>query len=116
MHLFNPDTGKGTAVSGGLPIKPDSKTVPLTLPDGRIYKNPFGLDPLIVDQTFEEVVACRRAGILINTFMLARDHSLVAFVKKVTEMVRGKAYFTTPLSLGQYVLMDYVNKKLRTIH
>jgi len=94
----------------------DGKPSALTLPDGRIYKNPFGLDPLIVDQTFQEVVACRRAGILINTFMLARDHSLVSFVKKVTEMVRGKAYFTTPLSLGQYVLMDYVNKKLRTIH
>ena len=94
----------------------DGKPSALTLPDGRIYKNPFGLDPLIVDQTFQEVVACRRSGILINTFMLARDHSLVSFVKKVTEMVRGKAYFTTPLSLGQYVLMDYVNKKLRTIH
>lgn len=94
----------------------DGKPSALTLPDGRIYKNPFGLDPLIVEQTFQEVVACRRSGILINTFMLARDHSLVSFVKKLAEMVRGKAYFTTPLSLGQYVLMDYVNKKLRTIH
>ena len=94
----------------------DGKPSALTLPDGRIYKNPFGLDPLIVEQTFQEVVACRRAGILINTFMLARDHSLVAFVKKVTEIVKGKAYFTTPLTLGRYVLMDYVNKKVRTLH
>jgi Ca-activated chloride channel family protein len=94
----------------------DGKPSALTLPDGRIYKNPFGLDPLIVDQTFQEVLACRRSGVLINTFMLARDHSLVSFVKKVTELVGGKAYFTTPLTLGQYVLMDYVNKKLKTIH
>ncbi len=94
----------------------DGKPSALTLEDGRIYKNPFGLDPLIVDQTFKEVVACRRAGVLINTFMLARDYSLVGFVKKVTEIVRGKAYFTTPASLGRYVLMDYVNKKTRTLH
>ena len=94
----------------------DGKPSALTLEDGRIYKNPFGLDPLIVDHTFKEVVACRRSGILINTFMLARDHSLVNFVKKVTEIVRGKAYFTTPASLGHYVLMDYVNKKTRTLH
>ncbi|MEE9264108.1 MAG: VWA domain-containing protein [Vicinamibacteria bacterium] len=94
----------------------DGKPSALTLEDGRIYKNPFGLDPLIVDHTFKEVVACRRSGILINTFMLARDYSLVNFVKKVTEIVRGKAYFTTPASLGRYVLMDYVNKKTRTLH
>ncbi len=94
----------------------DGKPSALTLDDGRIYKNPFGLDPLIVDQTFKEVVSCRRSGVLINTFMLARDYSLVNFVKKVTEIVRGKAYFTTPASLGHYVLMDYVNKKTRTLH
>ncbi len=94
----------------------DGKPSALTLDDGRIYKNPFGLDPLIVDQTFKQVVACRRSGVMINTFMLARDYSLVGFVKKITEIVRGKAYFTTPASLGQYVLMDYVNKKTRMIH
>jgi Ca-activated chloride channel family protein len=94
----------------------DGKPSALTLEDGRVYKNPFGLDPLIVDHTFKEVVSCRRNGVLINTFMLARDYSLVGFVKKVTEIVRGKAYFTTPASLGHYVLMDYVNKKTRTLH
>jgi Ca-activated chloride channel family protein len=52
----------------------------------------------------------------VNTFMLARDRDLVAFVKKVTEMCRGKAYFTTPYSLGQFVLLDYLNKKVRTVH
>jgi Ca-activated chloride channel family protein len=94
----------------------DGKPSALTLEDGRIYKNPFGLDPLILDQTFKQVVECRRKGIVINTFMLARDYSLVGFVQKVTEIVHGKAYFTTPASLGQYVLMDYVKKKTRLIH
>ena len=94
----------------------DGKPSALTLDDGRIYKNPFGLDPMILDQTFKQVVECRRRGIMINTFMLARDYSLVGFVKKVTEIVQGKAYFTTPSQLGQYVLMDYVKKKTTKIH
>src|SRR5271156_3166498 len=94
----------------------DGKPSALTLEDGRIYKNAFGLDPLVVTQTLEEVTKCRRAGILINTFMLASDYSLVHFVQKVTELCRGKAYFTTPYTLGQYLLMDYVQKKTRNIH
>jgi Ca-activated chloride channel family protein len=94
----------------------DGKPSALTLEDGRIYKNAFGLDPLVVTQTLEEVAKCRRAGILINTFMLASDYSLVHFVQKVAELCRGKAYFTTPYTLGQYLLMDYVQGKTRTIH
>src|SRR6185437_6757853 len=85
----------------------DGKPSALTLEDGRIYKNAFGLDPLVVSQTLEEVSRCKRAGIMINTFMLASDYGLVQFVQKVTEMCRGKAYFTTPQTLGQYLLMDY---------
>jgi len=94
----------------------DGKPSALTLEDGRIYKNAFGLDPLVVTQTMEEVAKCKRAGILINTFMLASDYSLVHFVQKVTELCRGKAYFTTPYTLGQYLLMDYVGRKTRNIH
>lgn len=94
----------------------DGKPSALTLEDGRIYKNAYGLDPLVVTQTLEEVAKCKRAGILINTFMLASDYSLVHFVQKVTELCRGKAYFTTPYTLGQYLLMDYVGRKNRHIH
>jgi Ca-activated chloride channel family protein len=94
----------------------DGKPSALTLEDGRIYKNAFGLDPLVVSQTLEEVSKCKRAGILINTFMLASDYGLVQFVQKVTEMCRGKAYFTTPFTLGQYLLMDYMSRKTKTIH
>lgn len=94
----------------------DGKPSALTQPDGRIYRNAFGLDPFIVTETVKEVAACRKAGILINTFMLARDHDLMAFVRKVAEICHGKAYFTTPHTLGEYVLMDYMNKKTRTVH
>jgi Ca-activated chloride channel family protein len=94
----------------------DGKPSALTLEDGRIYKNAFGLDPLVVSETLEEVSKCKRAGILINTFMLASDYGLVQFVQKVTEMCRGKAYFTTPYTLGQYLLMDYMSRKTKTIH
>jgi len=94
----------------------DGKPSALTLEDGRIYKNAFGLDPLVVSETLEEVARCRRSGILINTFMLADDYSLVHFVHQVCQISRGKAYFTTPQTLGQYLLLDYMNRKSRRIH
>jgi Ca-activated chloride channel family protein len=94
----------------------DGKPSALTEGDGRIYRNPFGLDPRVVALTLKEVANCRRQGILVNTFMLARDWELVAFVKKVTEICRGKAYFTTPYTLGQFVLMDYLNRKVEKVH
>jgi Ca-activated chloride channel homolog len=94
----------------------DGKPSALTLDDGRIYKNAFGLDPFVVGETLEEVNKCKRAGIMINTFMLATDYSLVQFVQKITQMCKGKAYFTTPYNLGQYLLMDYMQRKTKTIH
>jgi len=94
----------------------DGKPSALTLDDGRIYKNAFGLDPFVVGETLEEVNKCKRAGIMINTFMLATDYSLVQFVQKITQMCKGKAYFTTPYNLGQYLLMDYMQRKSKTIH
>jgi len=94
----------------------DGKPSALTLEDGRIYKNAFGLDPLVVSETLEEVARCKRSNVMINTFMLASDPGLVQFVHKVSEMCRGKAYFTTPETLGEYLLMDYMQRKMRTIH
>ena len=94
----------------------DGKPSALTLEDGRMYRNAFGLDPLVISKTLEEVSRCKRQGILINTFMLASDYGLINFVQKVTELCRGKAYFTTPYTLGQYLLMDYMNRKTRTVH
>src|SRR3989454_4613209 len=94
----------------------DGKPSAITEPDGSIYRNAFGLDPYVVGLTFKEVSQCRRSNILINTFMLARDADLVAFVRKVTEICRGKAYFTTPRSLGQYILMDYIRNKVQIVN
>jgi Ca-activated chloride channel family protein len=94
----------------------DGKPSALTLPDGRIYKNAFGLDPLVVSETLEEVSRCKRQNIIINTFMLASDFGLVQFVQKVTQMCKGKAYFTTPETLGEYLLMDYMQRRMKTIH
>ncbi len=94
----------------------DGKPSALTLPDGRIYKNAYGLDPLVVSETLEEVSRCKRANVMINTFMLASDFGLVQFVHKVSQMCRGKAYFTTPDTLGEYLLMDYINRKSKMIH
>jgi len=94
----------------------DGKPSALTLPDGRIYKNAFGLDPLVISETLEEVSRCKRKNIMINTFMLASDFGLVQFVQKMTQMCRGKAYFTRPESLGEALLMDYMSNKMKTIH
>ena len=94
----------------------DGKPSAVTLPNGRIYKNPFGLDPIILQETYKEVTYCRKADILVNTFMLARDYYLVDFIKKVTEICRGKAYFTTSMNLANYILMDFMSKKTKTVH
>ncbi|MGE0159608.1 MAG: VWA domain-containing protein [Gemmatimonadales bacterium] len=89
----------------------DGKPSAITLPDGRVYTNSGALDPMILKRTFQEVAACRKSGILINTFMLANDPYLVQFVQKVSEIARGKAYFTTSLTLGQYIMMDFLRKR-----
>jgi Ca-activated chloride channel family protein len=93
----------------------DGKPSALTLPDGRVYVNSMGLDPRILQATYREVAICKRAGIIINTFMLARERALVEFVKKVCEIARGKAYFTNTMTLGQYILMDFMRRKTRQV-
>ncbi len=93
----------------------DGKPSAMPLPDGRVYINSVGLDPNILKATYREVAECRRSGVQINTFMLARDRSLVDFVRKVTEICRGKAYFTSPMTLGQFILMDFLKRRTRRV-
>ena len=93
----------------------DGKPSALTMPDGRIYVNSMGLDPQILQATYREVAHCRRSGIMINTFMLARDRSLVDFVKQVASICKGKAYFTNTMTLGQFILMDFMKRKTRRV-
>ncbi|HEX6535569.1 MAG TPA: VWA domain-containing protein [Gemmatimonadaceae bacterium] len=93
----------------------DGKPSALTMPNGMIYKNSMGLDAMVAAETLREVADCRRCGIMINTFMLARDRSLVEFVKRVAAISRGKAYFTNTMTLGQFILMDFLRRKTRKV-
>jgi len=83
---------------------------------GRLYKNPFGLDPKIVNKTLEEAVGCRRKKIQITTFMLATDGPLLDFVRKLTELNHGRIYETDPDNLGAYVFRDFVRNRRKRLH
>jgi Ca-activated chloride channel family protein len=76
-----------------------------------LYKNSMGNDPFVMAETFKEVQACRKSGIMINTFMLASDYYLVEFVKQMNAITRGKAYFANPNNLTQFVLMDFLKRR-----
>ncbi|HEX5436727.1 MAG TPA: VWA domain-containing protein [Gemmatimonadaceae bacterium] len=93
----------------------DGKPSAITRPNGMIYKNSMGLDATVIAETIREVADCRRSGIMINTFMLARDRALVEFVKRVSAISRGKAYFTNTMTLGQFILMDFLKRKTRKV-
>ena len=81
----------------------------------RLYKNSMGGDPFVMSETFKEVQACRKAGIMINTFMLASDYYLVEFVKQMSAMTNGKAYFANPGNLSQFVLIDFLRRRTRRV-
>ena len=100
--------GKPTACFIG-----DSAAGPVN--ERRLYKNSMGGDPFVMAETFREVQACRKAGIMINTFMLASDYYLVDFVKQMTAMTNGKAYFANPDNLSQFVLIDFLRRRTRKI-
>ncbi|HEX9654035.1 MAG TPA: hypothetical protein VGA99_10010, partial [bacterium] len=81
---------------------------------GRLYKNPFGLDRKIVNQTLNAARACRKNKVTITTFMVARDRWLVDFVKDLTEVNKGRAYYSSLNKLGEYIFVDYIrNRKQR---
>lgn len=80
-------------------------------PGRKLYQNSMGHDPFVMAETYKEVQACRKSNITINTFMLASDPYLVDFVKKMTAMTRGKAYFANPANLSEFVLMDFLKRR-----
>lgn len=84
-------------------------------PARRLYKNSMGGDPFVMAETFKEVQACRKAGIMINTFMLASDYYLVDFVKQMSAMTNGKAYFANPGNLSQFVLIDFLRRRTQRV-
>ena len=79
-------------------------------PDGEPF---FHYPPVreTVDATLTEVNRCTRDGIRINTFMLDADSALTGFVDKLTELNRGRAFFTTPDTLGDYLLVDFLEQR-----
>lgn len=66
-----------------------------------------------IEQTLQEVKRCTREGIVINTFMMEQDPYLMRFVQEITKINRGRAFFSSPSHLGQYVVTDYLNNKRR---
>ena len=94
----------------------DGKPSALTLEDGRMYRNAFGLDPLVISRTLEEVSRCKRQGILINTFMLASDYGLINFVQKVTELCRGRGLFHHALHAGSVPANGLHEPEDATVH
>src|SRR6266498_3933810 len=104
--------GKPTACFLGEETAPiRSKGTTNAGPTRKLYKNSMGGDPFVMAETFKEVQACRKAGIMINTFMLASDYYLVEFVKQMSAMTNGKAYFANPNNLSQFVLMDFLRRR-----
>lgn len=93
----------------------DGKPSVIIRPNGTIYRNPVGLDPIIVNRTLDEAVICRKRKIPITTFMIASDPYLQNFVEKLTELNKGRAYFTTPDRLGEFILWDFVANRRKKI-
>ncbi len=93
----------------------DGKPSALTEPGGRIYKNPMGLDPYIVNKTVQEASMCRRERIPITTFMIAEDYALRSFVEEMTKVNKGQAYFASPSDLGKVLFVDFLRNRRRRL-
>ncbi len=89
----------------------DGKPSMINRSDGSIYKNPFGLDPIVVNRTLDEAIICRKKKIPITTFMIAEDPYLQQFVQKLTELNHGRAYFASAQNLGDYVFWDFLKHR-----
>ncbi len=79
--------------------------------NGRLFKNPYGLDTRIVNKTLDEAVACRRDGITISVFMLASDNYLVDFIENLTKANHGRAFYTGLNHLGEALFVDYISNR-----
>lgn len=92
----------------------DGKPTALT-EHGELYLNPFGLDRRIVNKTLDEAAECRRYGIPITTFMLARDPLLVQFVERLSRINRGRAFFSSVDDLERTVFVDFIHNRRRHV-
>ncbi len=83
--------------------------------NGRLYKNAYGLDRRIVNKVLDEAAICRRERITITTFMIARDPYLQAFVRQLTEVNQGRAYYAGLDELGGFMFEDYVRNRRKNV-
>ena len=89
---------------------------PTCLKEGlKYYKNSFGLDRKIVNKTLDQAARCRRLGISITTFMIARDPYLQRFVREFTKTNQGRAYYSSLTGLGEYIFEDYVRNRRKKV-
>jgi uncharacterized protein with von Willebrand factor type A (vWA) domain len=85
------------------------------LEDGEVFFS-YPPVPATVEATLQEVLRCSREGIRINTFALDATGHLRNFVEKITQLNRGRAFFTTPDTLGDYVLVDFIENRRQLAH
>lgn len=83
--------------------------------NGKYYKNSFGLDRIIVNKTLNLSAHCRKIGIKITTFMIAKDPYLQQFVEEFTQVNQGKAFYTSLKGLGDYIFEDYERNRRRNV-
>lgn len=91
----------------------DGKPSMMKEPDGSYYRNTFGLDPKIVGRTLDEAVYCRKKNIPITTFMVTDDSYLQDFVKRLTELNQGRAFFSSVDNLGEFMMWNFVTNRKR---
>lgn len=89
---------------------------PTCLKEGiKYYKNSFGLDRKILNKTLNQAAVCRRLGITITTFMIARDPYLQQFVRDFTKTNNGRAYYSSLKGLGEFIFEDFVRNRRKTL-
>ena len=89
---------------------------PTCLKEGiRYYKNSFGLDRKILNRTLDQAAKCRKLGISITTFMIARDPYLQEFVREFTKTNNGRAFYSSLSGLGDYIFEDYIRNRRRRV-
>ena len=87
---------------------------PTCLKEGaRYYKNSFGLDRKIINKTLDQAARCRKLGISITTFMIAKDPYLQQFVREFTSTNKGRAFYSSLTGLGEYIFEDYIRNRRR---
>jgi len=82
----------------------------------KYYKNSFGLDRKIINKTLDYAARCRKLGVTVTTFMIARDPYLQDFVREFTKTNQGRAYYSSLDGLGDFIFEDYIRNRRKHLH